>query len=274
MPGGYCGRAGGTAVSYIMDTPREGDRIELKTDRRLTLEQLCWAGIKPGDRVLDMGCAAGTTSRMIGELVGPGGRVVGIDASRERIDQGMAHPEQIQSIEYRQGDACLLPAADAEFDVSWSRFLFEYLNRPREALAELIRVTRPGGTVCVSDLDGNCIWHHPCSGALRSGLTEALRTLGDSFNPHAGKQLYTLFYEAGLRDIEVDIRPYHSIIGTISRREHAHWQMKLEGVATALRRRGWSESKAAALVYAFSEHLRDPETMTYSVIFTVKGVRA
>lgn len=260
-------------VSYIMDNPCEGDRVELKTDRRLTLEQLCWARINPGDRVLDLGCAAGTTSRIMADLVGPVGRVVGIDSSQSRLDQGREHPEHQHSIEYRRGDAGAIPADDGEFDVTWARFLFEYLDQPAPALAEMVRATRPGGTVCVSDLDGNCIWHHPCSGALRRGLIDAMRTLGDSFNPHAGKQLYPLMKGAGLKDIEVDIRPYHSIVGTISQREETHWRMKLQGVAAGLRQRGWSDAKVLALVYAFLEHLRDPQTMTYSVLFTVRGTK-
>lgn len=256
-----------------MDNAHEGQRIELKTDRGLTLEQLRWSGVKPGDRVLDLGCAAGTTCRMMAELVAPTGSVVGIDASRDRLDEGCEHPEHCPMIEYRHGDAGQIPADDGAFDVSWSRFLFEYLDRTADALTEMVRVTRPGGTVCVSDLDGNCISHHPCSGVLRSGLTEALKTLGNSFNPNAGKQLYSLFREVGLSNITVDIRPYHSIVGSISPSEEAHWRMKLEGVKMALRQRGWSDAKATSMIHAFLEHLRDPETMTYSVLFTVKGVK-
>tara|TARA_R110002096_G_scaffold173781_9_gene349047 strand:- start:262658 stop:263443 length:786 start_codon:yes stop_codon:yes gene_type:complete len=260
-------------MNYIMDTPHEGDRIELKTDQRLTLEQLGWAGLKPGDTVLDLGCAAGTTARMMADLVLPSGRVVGVDASQSRLDQGGLHHKHQRSIEYRLGDAAAIPAQDNEFDLSWSRFLFEYLEHPAQVLNEMIRVTRPGGTVCVSDLDGNCIWHHPISMELSDGLHDALQTLGDSFDPRAGQKLNSLMVKAGLRDIEVDIRPYHTIIGAINQREEGHWRLKLDSIGEALRQRGWSDAKATMIVNTYLTHLRDPQTMTYSVLFTVRGTK-
>lgn len=261
-------------MTYIMDTSEEGQRVERKTDRALTLEQLRWAGIRDGSRVLDLGCAAGTTCRMMAGLVGDTGRVVGIDASASRLAEGQGHAEHRPTIEYRQGDAARLPAAEAEFDVSWSRFLFEYLPRPESALAEMIRVTKPGGTVCVSDIDGNCIWHHPCDPSLRAEIDDALRTLGDGFNPRIGLSLYTMFVDAGMRDVAVDVRPYHVIAGTIDAEREEHWRMKLEGVAKALQARGWDTGRATELARAFIEHLRDRRTFTYSVLIAVRGIRA
>jgi SAM-dependent methyltransferase len=254
-----------------MDTSDEGRRVERKTDRALTLGQLRWAGVREGARVLDLGCAAGTTCRMMADLVGDGGRVVGVDASAGRLIEGGGHAEHRSSIEYRQGDAAQIPAADGEFDVSWSRFLFEYLPHPTDALHEMIRVTKPGGTVCVSDIDGNCIWHHPCDPHLRAEIDEALRTLGDGFNARVGLSLYTMFIDAGLREVAVDVRPYHVIAGTIDAEREEHWRMKLEGVSKALHARGWPSERAAALSQAFMDHLRDSRTFSYSVLISVRG---
>lgn len=257
-----------------MDTSEEGQRVERKTDRALTLDQLRWAGIRDGSRVLDLGCAAGTTCRLMAGLVGDSGRVVGIDASASRLADGRSHSAHRPTIEYRQGDAAHVPAADGEFDVAWSRFLFEYLPRPEAALAEMNRVTKPGGTVCVSDIDGNCIWHHPCEPGVRAEIDEALRKLGESFNPRIGLSLYTMFVDAGLRDVVVDVRPYHVIAGQIDAEREEHWRMKLEGVSKALQARGWDKSRAVSLGSAFIQHLRDPRTFTYSVLVSVRGTRA
>lgn len=257
-----------------MDSSEEGRRIERKTDRALTLDQLRWAGVGDGMRVLDLGCASGTTCRMMAELVGSTGRIIGVDASKERLAEGQGHAGHRSTIEYRQGDAAAIPAERGEFDIAWSRFLFEYLPRPEAALAQMIRVVKPRGTVVVSDIDGNCIWHYPYEPTLRAEIEDALCTLGHGFNPRAGLRLYTLFAEAGLREIAVDVRPYHVIAGTIDAEREVHWQMKLDGVARALRARGWDEERAAALVRAFMNHLRDPRTFTYSVILSVRGTRA
>lgn len=259
-------------MTYIMESDDEGRRIEAKTDRTLTLDQLRWAGVREGLRVLDLGCAAGTTCRMMADLVGPGGRVVGIDASAKRVAEARSHVEHRSTIEYRLGDAARLTASEGEFDVSWSRFLFEYLPQPAAALTEMIRVTKLGGTICVSDLDGNCVWHHPMEPGVRAEIDDALRTLGEGFNPRVGLELYTMFVDAGLREVEVDIRPYHLIAGTIDREKREHWLMKLEGVANALRARGWSRLRSRDLVKAFLAHLDDPRTFTYSSLFTVRGV--
>lgn len=258
-------------MNYIMDTLEEGQRIERKTDRPLTIEQLRWAGISSGLRVLDLGCASGTTSRLVAEIVGKSGIVVGVDASESRLEEGKRHTHHYSTIEYRQGYAESIPATEREFDVSWSRFLFEYLTDPATALGEMIRVTKPGGTVCVSDIDGNCIWHSPCNAYLANEVDEAIRTLGIDFHPRIGLALYSMFVDAGLQDLKVDIRAYHIIAGTIDVEQEEHWVMKLRGVEQALQKRGWCSDRTAALVHHFINHLRDPRTLTYSVLISVRG---
>ncbi|MBL8887614.1 MAG: methyltransferase domain-containing protein [Phycisphaerales bacterium] len=258
-------------MNYIMHTPEEGLRVERKTDRGLTIEQLEWAGIQQGMRVLDLGCAAGTTCRIMADLVGESGRIIGVDVSARRLSEAKAHVSHRPWIEYRQGAAEKLPAANAEFDLCWSRFLFEYLEEPAIALAEMIRVTKPGATVCVSDIDGNCIWHYPRENELDEEIQEALHTFGRSFNPRAGLSLYTLFVDAGMRGVVADLRPYHLIAGKIDPDRAAEWKMKLDGVVIALQARGWSESRASRLSAALMSHLHNPRTLTYSALFTVRG---
>lgn len=254
-----------------MDHPAEGARIEAKTDRALTLAQFDFAGFGQGMKVLDIGCAAGTITRMLAERVGEGGQACGIDASAARLEQARAYPQQCPNIEYRQGDALRLPAADGEFDAAWSRFVMEYLADPLDAMREMRRVVRPGGTLLVSDLDGNCVWHHPINAAFEADLRDALATLGAGFDPHVGRKLWTLAHDAGWRDLAIDVRPYHIIAGAIDATRESHWCMKLEGVAHALRLRGWTESRTRGLCDRFMAHLRDERTFTCSTLITVRG---
>ncbi|HLM61972.1 MAG TPA: methyltransferase domain-containing protein, partial [Pyrinomonadaceae bacterium] len=123
-----------------MESQNEGDRIELKTNIELTISQLKKAGIKKGDKVLDLGCAAGTTSRLMSQIVGSSGQIVGVDFSEQRLEQARSCSDV--GIEYRHGQGERTPADDNEFDVSWSRFLFEYLLEPENVLSEMIRVTK------------------------------------------------------------------------------------------------------------------------------------
>lgn len=257
---------------YIMDSPLEGQRIERKTRLRLTLEQLRMVGVLPGMRVLDLGCASGTTTRLLAEIVGESGVAVGIDASAERIDDAVSHPAR-DATEYRIGDAAALPADNDEFDLAWSRFLFEYLPDKRAALLEMSRVVKPGGVVAVSDLDGNCVWHDPIDPQLQDYLARAASTFGARFDAHAGRKLYGLMASTALEELRTDIRPYHVIAGEASSEEMQLWEQKIQTAAASLRSAGWDAHAAQEFQRLLLDHLVDPRTFTYSVLITVWGVR-
>lgn len=259
-------------TNYIMDNAGEGERIEQKTDVERTVDQLTRSGLRAGMRVLDLGCAAGTTSRIMADIVGPSGQVIGIDASDSRIADARSRTDA-PNVMYDIGLADKLPIGDDVIDFAWSRFLFEYLPDPRSAFHEMIRVTKPGGTVVVSDLDGNCIWHAGMNPELESEIEAALAAFGTRFDPRFGQKIPGMFLSSGLADVEVDIRPYHNIVGAIAEPALSHWKMKLEGVRFALVGLGWPVDRASRLKDGFESHLRNPATFTYSVLVTVKGVK-
>ena len=106
----------------------------------------------PGDRVLDVGCGPGQDVRALAALVAPGGTATGIDHSRvlvamaERRAQELGVPGR-----YVVGDATALPFADAAFDACRADRVLQHIPAPERALAELRRVTRPGGRVVVTE---------------------------------------------------------------------------------------------------------------------------
>lgn len=256
-------------MTYVMESKLEGRRIEYKTNKHLLLEQLSWVGFETDARVLDLGCAAGTTSRIIKDFIGEGGQVVGIDASETRIHEARAISD---NVEYRVGMAEALPAPDEEFDVSWSRFTFEYLKNPLQALQEMTRVTKKGGTVAVADIDGYCLWHYPMTTELEQDLGEAVSALNRTgFDPFIGRKLFSLFKQAGLKNVEVDIRPYHQIVGKIDANLEQLWEFKLNTIAGNLVKLGWDKDKTAHIANRLLELLQDENTFTYSVLMTVKG---
>lgn len=259
-------------TGYLMDHPDEGERIEQKTDVELTLSQFAWTGLAAGMRALDLGCAAGTSTRLMGGLVGSGGTIVGVDASVDRIVDARARTEA-SHVEFRVGVAEDIPAEDDSFDVSWSRFLFEYVQEPRCCLREMIRVTKPGGTVAVSDLDGNCVWHAGMTGALQEELAEVIEIFGSDFNPRVGRELPAFFLQSELVDVCVDVRPYNVIVGSLDGPALSHWRMKLVGVREGLVRRGWLGERADRFVDQFLLHLRNPRSFSYSTLVSVKGMK-
>lgn len=258
---------------YIVESVDEGARIERKTDVPETAAQMRWAGVAEGQAVLDLGCAAGTTTRILGDVVGPTGRVLGVDASVARTDEARAHPHHRPWIEYRAGTAEQIPAADGEFDVAWSRFLFEYVRHPADAMREMVRVTRRGGVVAVADLDGNCVWHDPMPDDFAREMSAALETLRPhGFDPYVGRRLFGLAKEAGLSDIRIDVQPYHVLAGRIDDERYAQWEMKIRAVTDTLASLGWTRERASDLFERFMAHLRDEDTFTYSTLISVSGI--
>jgi ubiquinone/menaquinone biosynthesis C-methylase UbiE len=114
--------------------------------------ELCRIG--PGVSVLDAGCGTGLETMRLAKLVGPSGRVVGIDASEKFLTEarrravGLALP-----IDYRQGDVQQIPFPEATFDVARAERLFPYLADPERAFSELVRVTKSGGAVALIEPD-------------------------------------------------------------------------------------------------------------------------
>jgi ubiquinone/menaquinone biosynthesis C-methylase UbiE len=95
--------------------------------------------IGPGQSVLDVGAGAGDDLRALTELVSPGGRVVGVDSSPG-------------SAEVQLADACALPFDDDTFDACRCDRTLQHVADPQKALAEMVRVTRPGGVVLISEV--------------------------------------------------------------------------------------------------------------------------
>jgi ubiquinone/menaquinone biosynthesis C-methylase UbiE len=109
------------------------------------------ADLRPGQRVLDLGCGRGATLFPAAAAVGPEGSVLGTDLADEMVALLAADIERrgVVNASVRQLDAHALDLEDESFDVVLSGFLLHLLPRPEQAAAEIWRVLRPGGR-CVA----------------------------------------------------------------------------------------------------------------------------
>ncbi|MFH9266384.1 methyltransferase domain-containing protein [Streptomyces sp. NPDC017546] len=107
------------------------------------------AGAGPGTSVLDVGCGSGAISAL---AAGRGATVHAVDAEPGMVE---ATRRAVPTAEVRTGLLPELPYANATFDAVVGNFVLNHVGRPREALAELRRIARPGGRVAVS------IWRSP-----------------------------------------------------------------------------------------------------------------
>ena len=121
--------------------------------------------VSPGERVLDVGCGTGAATRTLAQSVAPNGRVTGIDPSGAllKITRELADKAGLGTlIELKEGDCRALPFADASFDAVLAATALSHVAGPEIALAEMVRVTRPGGRVGVFDVDGDLtLFSHP-----------------------------------------------------------------------------------------------------------------
>lgn len=113
---------------------------------------------RPGERVLDL--AAGTGASSV-SLARSGAQVVAADFSPGMIAEGRRRHRAMRNLEFVHADATALPFADDEFDAVTMSFGLRNVDRPKRAIAELLRVTKPGGRLVI------CEFSHPPAPAFR-----------------------------------------------------------------------------------------------------------
>lgn len=166
-----------------------------------------WMRLRAGDSALDVGCGPGTDTRALAARVGPAGRVVGIDHDAEMVaeaDRRAAEEGLAAVVTHLEGSALALPFADGAFDAARSERLFLHLAEPERALAEMIRVVRPGGWVVVADTD----WGSRSVDAPDVAAERAMaRVLAERLlaNGYSGRRLYGMMRRAGLEELRVHV---------------------------------------------------------------------
>jgi SAM-dependent methyltransferase len=152
-----------TGLQFDAEASRRVEAAYLTPDvaeqRRVVLEALA---LRPGERVVDVGCGPGLLAAEIAAAVGPEGLVCGVDVSASMLALARARASMPGSapVAFRRAAAARLPCADGSFDVAVSTQVLEYLDDVPAALAEVHRVLRPGGRVLLLDTDWDSIvWH-------------------------------------------------------------------------------------------------------------------
>lgn len=102
----------------------------------------------PGQRILDVACGTGTVTRILADH---GAEVTGLDFSQGMITEAIARHGDHPNITFQQGDATQLPFDDNTFDVTTVSFGIRNVQEPKKALAEMLRVTKPGGKILVCE---------------------------------------------------------------------------------------------------------------------------
>lgn len=110
--------------------------------------------LKPGERVVDVGCGAGIDSLIAARMVGPEGRVIGVDMTPAMLARARAAAVEgsFENVEFREGLMEDLPIEDGWADVVISNGVLNLTPDKRQALTEMARVLKPGGRLQIGDI--------------------------------------------------------------------------------------------------------------------------
>ncbi len=202
---------GSYTYNRFLNRNEELERLKMQARIALQTEQEIWkqAGLQAGMNVLDLACGPGATSCELAKSVSPG-KVIGVDINPGLIDVAgqIRSTEEVENVSFRVGNAYALDFPPESFDFVYARFLFQHLRNPQSALVNIQRVLKPGGILCVLDIDDAWTSFVPQSEAFRafirkSGAGQKRR----GGNREIGSQLYGLLNETGFRDVATRIYP-------------------------------------------------------------------
>lgn len=161
--------------------------------------------LRPGEVILDVGCGSGVLDRWQARSTGQANRIIGVDRNRYLLREAAALARQeglADIIAFQEGNAEALPFPDNHVDVAMSYTVLAECDADR-MLAEMIRVTKPGGRVAVmvQAMDIPWVVNIPLRPELKAKAQIPRGTLG----PHgcADASLYRRFHQAGLTHVQM-----------------------------------------------------------------------
>lgn len=170
---------------------------------------------RPGRRILDVGCGHGTAEVKLSRLRLTQVDLVAVDLLPDRVAEALA-AARAHNIDahFAAADACHLPFPDGTFDSVFCVAVLQHIGDVRRAVAEMARVTRPGGRIVAVEPDNAARYFyssvddgrraHDAARRFFSALAEAK---GDVSEPAVGPQLPALFAQTGIEPLSVHVFP-------------------------------------------------------------------
>lgn len=230
------------ADSYLFDRPDGRDAEQTRLERQaflfdpVTERVFRAAGIAPGMRVLDLGSGAGDVSMLAARIVGPAGQVVGVERNPDAIESAQARVRRagIGNVSFVEGDVAAFELEDT-FDAVVGRLILLYMPDPAAALAHAARLLRPGGIVCMHEINGSGLAEPdtPLFAEVSRIIVTAFERAGVAIR--MADRLHSAFRAAGLTAPELR---YERVAGGPERQLTLYLRDELTGLLPLLEREG------------------------------------
>ncbi len=202
-------------VRYLRRS-RELYRRYLETKPWLKQLYVEFLGLKPGLRIVDVGCGTGDFTMRLARLIQGKCRVLGVDARGLSLRTAVSETRKAgyaDRISYKKGDVYKLPVEDGYADLTACRTLLMHLKDPLGAVKEMARITKPGGLVAAvergrmqSFFDPEDVEYSELAEEMgRAYLRGVERLEGKDFR--VGDRLPYIFQKAGLEEIRAEVQP-------------------------------------------------------------------
>lgn len=247
----------GTSTGESERLQRQADELALESKALLDRVEL-----RPGGSAIDLGCGPRGIIELLHDRVSPGGRVVGLDSEQAHVAMASVLIARggLDDVEIVQADARCTGLPAGSFDLVHARTLLATVPEPEQVLAEMVRLTRPGGWVASLEPDAEHSIYYP-----RHKVFDRLRELfivvfsRNGADPLIGRRLGQLYRQAGLEDVGLEARaglypPEHSrrtIAADLIRAMHP--QILALGAADA--------AELASLDTTVREYLENPDVV-------------
>ena len=159
--------------------------------------------LRPGARVLDVGCGPGTITADLAARVAPG-EVVGIEPTSGPLEDARAHAAAagVPNVTFALGDVYALDYPDGAFDIVHAHQVLQHLGDPVAALREMLRVCAPEGIVAARDADYAAMTWYPADPRLDRWLAVYRAVAhGNGAEPDAGRRLLAWANAAGAGEV-------------------------------------------------------------------------
>jgi ubiquinone/menaquinone biosynthesis C-methylase UbiE len=171
--------------------------------------------IKPGQRIVDVGCGTGDFTRFLATISDGKAKILGVDSNEKSIKAAIADTKKTglsRTVSYQIGDVYKLPLGDRYADLTCCRTLLMHLPDPVKAVTEMARVTKIRGSVTAIEPGGMTGFYDPndeayaklgrqASNAWHEGIKKLERK-----EYRIGEKLPGIFQKAGLSEIKAEIQ--------------------------------------------------------------------